>query len=685
MLVMRRRLIRGAKTERGAVAVIVALSMVMLLVAGAMVLDFGIVRVDRQEMKLAADDAVMSGLRAESAGTSDIYTYRGVCGALAFLKANQPVFKGLSDDYGTCTSSPPPDYKCDTSDPFGSPGAAYFKGSVTSGDTQYTVVIKAPYLLSDGNFSEESYASLSGDTSSMGGCDQLGVIISLQKKPGLGSIATSADLKTRIRSVGRFQIGDGDTSPALLLLERSACGVLVVGSSGSPSRIEVVGSTAPPMYATIHSDSTATGAGCGSGSNQQLFQGNQSGGIVAYGDGTNDGKITSVATDNGVAANIVSDSSANVYGTNGIFPTTTDMIPVQPRALVTRGLVDKRYLNGVATMAESAYSEWIKDHSSPTGYVRFGCPTAADMTTLGAEPSTAAVYIDCPTSSGITLNGSITAGTVFFHGYIKGGSLSMPNATKVYIDDTDNTGAKVNKDAILVNNNQAFCVRATSCDPASPSTGTCSTSPSFDPSAKAQFFIRRGNIDGAGNSSLLRLCSTTVIMEGGQIGAGNSSNPGACLPMSGGALAFGTAPTSTPCTGMSSIGGSGQISTSGFADWTAPNAYEDLSQPPINDDKTAKQTLWDGGEDLALWDESYGDNSSNTFSMAGGGMMHVAGVFMVPNAAPFHITGSGTQDLTNSQYIVTRFSVGGGAVLKMGVDPYNSVPDPELTPFTLVR
>ena len=96
-----------------------------------------------------------------------------------------------------------------------------------------------------------------------------------------------------------------------------------------------------------------------------------------------------------------------------------------------------------------------------------------------------------------------------------------------------------------------------------------------------------------------------------------------------------------------------------------------------------QQTLWDGGEDLALWDESYG--TSSTFKMAGGGLMHVAGVFMVPNAFPFNITGGGAQDLTNAQYVVRGFAVAGGATLTMRVDPNNVVGLPSLYDFRMVR
>lgn len=661
---------RGARDDRGAVAIIVAISLVGLLVVVAMVLDFGLARLDRQENKSVADDAVTAGIRGFDKGTGLVYSYAGVCDALDFLKANAPELSSLSWS-ANCTAAK----KSLVCDPTDSTTWASFSGTVNG----YTVRIESPYTLPDSAFPEDSLPSLSGDDGQP--CDQLGVIITQSRKPGLGSLATSSDLTTTVRSVGRVTPKQGDLAPALILLDRTHCGVLVVGSSGSPSRIIVKGNN--PIPASIHADSNASDSGCGSGPNQQLMQGHQANGIVAYGavdpTGTVSGTITAVAALT-KPSTVVSDGISNVYGTTGIYPSSGTPSGVQGRPLVGRSPVDQRYLPGVTAAVEAAYPQWLQSHSAPPGYTRFGCPTAADMTTMAGMTTTNAVYIDCPGNSGITLSGAIGAGTIYFHGYIKGGVLKMPNAQKIYVDDTDNSGAKVNNDAIVLNNNDAFCVRATGCTTGvtPPDPNQC-PSTSLSPTAKAQLIIRRGNLNGAGNSSLLRLCNTTVIMEGGQLGAGTAASPGGCLPTT-----YGTLPTSSPCPGASDVRGSGQINTSGQLDWTAPNYYGNMDDPlaPLTD--AQKQAAWDGGEDLALWDESYGGSSSPTFAMAGGGKMHVAGVFMAPNAAPFQISGGGVQDLSNAQYIVTSFSVGGNATLTMKVDPNNAIRPPGFD-FTMVR
>jgi hypothetical protein len=65
--------------------------------------------------------------------------------------------------------------------------------------------------------------------------------------------------------------------------------------------------------------------------------------------------------------------------------------------------------------------------------------------------------------------------------------------------------------------------------------------------------------------------------------------------------------------------------------------------------------------------------------------MHMVGVFMTPNATPFTVTGGGSQDLNNAQYIATSFVVKGGASLKMRVDPNTVVSLPSFDRWTLVR
>jgi len=279
-----RPLRREERDESGAVAIMMALTLAALLVVTALVLDFGLVRLDRQANRSAADSAVTTGLRAADGGDGSVYTFRAVCGALASLKANRPQLSGLPA--GICAT---PDNTV-TCGPGVTATHAAYTGSVTHGNSTYTVWIKSPYTTSDasmdgGTFPEDALATLAADTGdpAQQGCDQVAVVIKQATEPGLGSLATDDSITTRIRSVGRVAVTEGDLAPALLLLERTRCSVLTVGSAGAPSSIRVYGSGTIP--GSIHADSNGTGSGCGSGSGQQLLQGKQTNGIEAYGAG----------------------------------------------------------------------------------------------------------------------------------------------------------------------------------------------------------------------------------------------------------------------------------------------------------------------------------------------------------------------------------------------------------------
>ena len=235
----------------------------------------------------------------------------------------------------------------------------------------------------------------------------------------------------------------------------------------------------------------------------------------------------------------------------------------------------------------------------------------------------------------------------------------MPNAARVYVNNTDSSGNPVNASAVSLSNNDGFCIR-----------GTCGTSPASTCSTaqapiRAVLLVRQGNLDASGG--LLRLCNTTALLLGGYPSSG-------CVPSADGA-----APTDTPCaTTGSNKAGNTRIDVTGGAqlDWTAPN-----TSATYITDKAIREAAWRAGlEDLALWSES-----SGLYRMAGSGALSVSGVFMAPNATPFTVGGGGSQTLTNAQYIARTFSVTGGGTLAMTVDPKNAVTIPAITGFLLVR
>lgn len=619
----------------------------MLLIATALVLDFGLVRLDRQGLKSVTDSAAMSGIAAGDAGTGRVYTHRSVCGALSYVRST-PKFAGLP--MGLCAASTlaaNSSVRCSTSD--ATTNRAYDQ-TITSGGVTYRVVIRAPYVLNSGSWADEELATSVGDQSIVGGCDQVGVEITESRKPGLGSLATDGDLTFGVRSAARALLGgEGILAPALVLLERTACSALTVGAAGAGTGtfIAVRGSGSTP--GSIHVDSTATGPDCGSGSNQQLLQGKQNDGIVAYGSpsptGTT-GVISSVATYNGVASNVVYDSLTQVYGTPSTSGTGTVKSAVTGRQLITRSPIDQRYRQGVRTAITGVTSLW--SNTPPVGWTVTGCnPTALELAVLTK------LWITCRGSSGITLTDkTILASEIYFDGFVKNGNIAMPNATRVYVSNTATDGSRINGSAITFGNGSGFCVRA-----------TCATGAAcagLTTSSRARVFVRRGMVDVTGGT--LRLCNSTLLLLGGDTAAG-------CVP-----AIDGNAPTATPCPGATPAGSSQLSVTGGTAfDWTAPNEYADIIP------STSRSAAWANFEDLAMWSESAGN-----YKFSGGGGMRTVGVYMVPNASPVNVGGGSSQTLVNAQYIARTFSVSGGGTLTLTTDPRNAVTIPE-TIQVLVR
>ena len=231
--------------------VLVGLALVAILVIVALVVDHSLVRQDRQANKSATDFAAAAGIRSLDDGNGSVQPWKGVCAAIAYAKENAngalDAMTGTytnGDESTTYASSP-----CD--DPTAVPYTnlctpahstwASFVGRVDGGRIRLTV--KSGYVLPDPAFPEDANAAYASDTgdAALGGCDQLGVILEERQPAQFGGIVGSTGTTSRVRSVGRLEVGTiGESTAALLLLERSRCDVLrIEGTSGA--RVEIGG------------------------------------------------------------------------------------------------------------------------------------------------------------------------------------------------------------------------------------------------------------------------------------------------------------------------------------------------------------------------------------------------------------------------------------------------------------
>lgn len=679
-----------ATAERGAVAVIVSLILTALVVVAALVLDFGLVRVDRQINKSAADAATMAGLQGLNVN-NEVYPFRGVCSAIDYLQHNANRFSTVSASSGVwsdgngvskangCTSSVLQDQKC-------VPGnRSTWAKFVWDGSFQgepLRVTIQSGYRLDGSGWREETLSAVAADNDDgTQGCSQLSVVVTQARDPGFGSLATSGDVVSSIRSVGRVQQSPGGYAPAMLLLKRTGCPVLGTGGSGGGSYIHVLGavsSDGKSQPGSIHADSD--GSACSGGSNQNIMWGRSGGGIAAFAaptvgntavpDPSQPGEISLYALENGHGANsgVVRDSIANVYGSSSLTAPApaANQLPPRGRERMTRKPVDDRYLAGVTQAVSQAQSQV------------FGVVNAGNADGLGYEvvsncnrtlPVTATkIFIDCTDNNGYKGTALLTADEVVFNGRVNPSAVtSLPTAKKVYIFGLSGRPALE-----LGGASPVFSMHTDGL--VTVPGGGCAAGFSSD---RAILVIRDGEIKQS--SGVLQLCNTTAIMMGGQ------SN--ACLPTVGYAVA--AAPDTTPCgPSASQVTGSGQIiQTGGIVDWTAPNEHDSMTDAN-GDPVPAKALSWsnpNGPEDLAFWSES-GVSSSVTYNLNGGGSLRTVGVFMAPNADPFIIGGGACQLLYNAQYIATSIMLNGNnTCISMRVDPNAAVTLPKLSVVGLVR
>jgi hypothetical protein len=675
------------------VAIIVALCLAGILVVAAMVLDFGLIRIDRQVDRSAADAATLAGLHGLNTGDGTPHPYIGVCTAIRYLKVNTARFSGVNEATGWsdglggpkgngCTDTTLRNTTCKPA----KTSWAKWAWTGTSQGVTYNVTIESGYDFAGSQWKEDALGASTSDNgdTTYAGCDHLAVTISQSREPGFGSLATTSDLNTDIRSVGRIRAVPGDSAPAMLLLKRTGCPVLKTGASGGTSFVHVEGAVAPngkTQPGTIHSDSD--GVGCNGSNNSWIYGGLGGGGIVAYAaplslanptavDTSKPGSITSVASANGLTGTPVRDATTNVYGSsalNGALGTKTD---VTGRSLVTRRLVDERFFPGVKPAMAGASTIFTSGASgAPAGFTNLVAadpckPTQAEINAMGMT-ATSRLYVNCNGKFvGANTGNTFSAGTIYFRGWLNpAGSLKLVNAHHVYVG---NHGTTPNADAISLGNGSELQTHTSG---NTDLTGNCTIGQS---SRKAVMFVRSGQFKQTGG--LLRMCRTTVLMMGG-------ANDG-CVPATSGA-----APTSTPCLATNNSGlGTGQFTQNGGGiDWTAPDTL-DATTDGAGYPLPAAVTAWhdvNGMEDLALWTES-GTNSSNTYGMAGGGLFQVRGVFMVPNAGPFIISGGASLNLTNAQYIATSIELNGNTTsITMRVDPNAAVTLPDQGLVGLVR
>jgi hypothetical protein len=636
--------------EDGAVAVIVGISLTMLILAGAMVLDFGLVRLDRQLNKSAGDSAAMSGLDAmrhvDALGneTGKAAPYPAVCSALEYLKANQPEFASvtgtLTDGTGAsvagaaCPLSPTSPLLHVACNPDNRTTWAWYSGTADSG--RLRVDIKNGYVPSEDSaaFPEENLSSLVADQGAAEhkGCDQLAVMITETRTPGLGKLATDEDMTSSVRSVARVDMGDDNQEVvALVTLEQRDCQALY--TNGTTTKIMVDGYLGTPGM--MHADSLGAADGDDCTSKEVLnVDGNNTGAIVA-GD-SDDGKpgvIGIVALNGGADAEPDNATDAIPYVYTEPYPPGGGP---EGHELVTRSPADNDYFTGVKAAISTANSAWASP-SADQVVPNTQC-SANNLPDAAALSETGTVYFNCPGGVDYGQDVTLAASQVIFAGDVKvrsGKSLIMPNASKVYVRGRAGFPGLDNQGVFRLH---------------TQGSANCAGS---SPLARGRLVVGVGEIKSKAGNPVFQVCNTAVIMLGG--------HSEGCVPSTAGL----EPQDSTSCT-------TGFLDLAGGAstDWTAPNLIE----------AGRTQEHLDDLEDLAFWTESESGSS-----IRGSGFITLSGVFVLPNANPFSVGGTGGQDVEDSQYFARKLGAHGGGTLYMRPNPDNVTKVPYYGSFRLVR
>lgn len=381
----------GRRDEAGAVIVIVASAMSVLIVMVALVIDLSGARRDRDADQLAADAmALAAAFSLKGAETSAVPACQA---AWDYLVVNLP----------SAESAPVP--SCAT---FGTVCIPATPRTIQATFGEYRITLTHPVPAGHALLQDRPAGSLDGIA-----CDRIGVRIQQTR----ANLIASGSVDLDVSAVGRYVRGVGNVQAPLVLLAEHACQVLGVTGTG---RLTVNTSTGAPGYIAIDSD----GSACNN-PNKVVLDIDGQGTIVA-------GAVSMWALADGDAT--------SAYSPSLVSPT-----PVASSTRVGSGAMEDRYNCDPAAGCPGAGPPHIDQMVAAWGGP--GAPTPpGSFTTWTASgrscsPSGDTVvpagnwYIDCG-SAGLTTNGSLTfqGGNVVSTGPI---SASGPGGFRMNCSDTN--------------------------------------------------------------------------------------------------------------------------------------------------------------------------------------------------------------------------------------------------------
>lgn len=631
------RLRTSASDERGAYMILWALLLVGVMGMAAMLIDLGQLREQRRIDNSTADFAALAaGPKLSNITSSDPI---GACqDAFSYVRINE---KSLPAGASMPCSSLPS--VCQNSGP-----TATTPVTITAANAA-PFVVTIRYPVSNADIADPR---LSGGAASDDGnpCERMQIGVARTNSGFFGAVLGARNLTTHSYATVRgFSYSQNTQTAALLLLDRTKCGILQ--TSGNASVIVRAADADHPGI--IHADTDTTG-GCTTNANPT--------GYAVYGTALSPsadrpGQPSIVAE----AASATNPGKLDMYSvavdpakTHAAYLVPSGVSPApNPGQLASRRPVDCRYnpilaecpvegdrqeITALRTFAEAQ----LTLGSAPAGYKTF--PTDYAGASCGMNtPLTVPdqfVFINCPGGTGLNAKSLVFNGTKFIiKGQVNVGSnnlLDFPNAQEILVSGSGTTGINVQGNFYV---NEGALGASAQCANRTNANGTL----------PAHLVIDAGQFTSS-TAANVRMCQTFVLLSKSapyqqSIGSGSVSN---------------TCTIAAPC--PTSVNNGNFLSMFGNTiDWTAPNEFSVALMS--YDDRHAHPY-----EDLAFWAET-----SNLSQIKGQGAVHTEGVFFLPNA-DMVLQGQATQlQALNAQFISKTLNISGQGTLNLKPNPADSV------------
>lgn len=667
--------------DRGAILILIAAGMVLLLVLVAFAVDLGKARWSNRDNQQTVDLASLAAgfyLSGHGSSGDPQNEPRAACeAAFASVQTNAEEFNPSVSAQAACSGFPETNVACNDTTP------KLTTGPITGGPFTLTIDWPVP----DGDITDSRFDGGVG-VNDGDQCNRMGIYLEKVDETSFGRIAGVDTIHSDSNAVVSGSPGLNTLGvAALLLLERESCEALQTSGQG---RVIVKTVTDPATGDQRPGVIQADSAGSTSfPSSLQCTTNNNPRGYVIYG---------TELPGNGGPSIIAEDAPNGDLGIIATYAETVggraaccrpDGLSVEPTGsdYTSRAPADDRFnpttRPAIGDLHAAAWSATVTDGATITGTPVTDCqpPDGAVFSPVAPETT---ITVVCPaTGFSVQNNRSVTfegAATVKFVGGISvSGDLEVRDAATVTISRPTLLGsgqlAVGNNGVVSFNSVRNVYVGGTHLSGTAVSvsgtlrvntgaigTSGCADGPGATPPGPANNWAALATVGGnVAVSGSVSWCQTSVYV-------GTSTATYAKAQRASGGL---NCATNKPCPVLTTSDSRDRFSLSGGNSsiiWSAPNQ---TATPP---------DVADPFEGLALWVEGTG-----TSEIKGTGALSTTGIFFAPNAV-FEFDGqAAANNPFNAQFFMRTLNFSGQGDLNLSPNPRDSIPTPIPGTYAIIR